>query len=787
MAHQCGMCSYFAETQREITIHILKRHKNSPNFKVQCTYPGCEYRGQSWGGYKSHYSRTHRRELNDCLYNPVDNPLHDLERAGFPCTEQSMDMNLALFSLKLLTKHKLPATSVNDVMDNIANYVTMAEELKIANPTLNMQTAFQHFKTQKLRISFYKRHCGLILPKDILVGRRFARRNGNLTELPSCGYIVPFLDSVKKYLQDPVILKEVLEGHESPDNIMRDFCDGQYIKNLPLAMNAPCLHFLINTDSVEITNPIGAHVKKHKIDVFYWTLLNVRPELRSKWKNIQLLGLCKTFYLKKYGLSKFLAPFISDLQLLQNGVDINVNGVSYNFHGVLIAAVADTPAAGFLGNLKQSCGLAKKGCRTCNITNDQMSNVIRFDDLEERCPVLHKERCQDLAEMPQRLRPFWSKQWGINGYSPLLDLDYINLSRILIHDPMHVLLEGLLPYGTALLLKRALREKIFTVDWLNDKLGQFPYSYLDRDNKPEEIQRKHIIDDNNIKQTAASQLTLAYILPFILSDKFSELDLQYKNYMHLVAIVVVCCSPYATIDTAGQLQELVEGYLYEFKRIYPDVQLRPKHHFMLHLPMQIIRFGPLRNQWLTRFESKNNSFKNFKIHNFINLPYSLARWHQFYSCYQQMTASEDFADSSESLLVATGSSIRFSVSYPHLLTEYRQKIDSTGDEQCYETPEIVISGLKYKPEACVLWACDPPEFLVVNRILVHRSKYFAIVKQASSEYYDWRKNSYVVTIGHEDRIVLFKELRNKWPIPMYDIDGLKYVTNRYSHLTPGFF
>ena len=72
--------------------------------------------------------------------------------------------------------------------------------------------------------------------------------------------------------------------------------------------------------------------------------------------------------------------------------------------------------------------------------------------------------------------------------------------------------------------------------------------------------------------------------------------------MHLVAIVVLCCSPYSTCDTAGELQVLVEGYLHEFKDLYPTKPLRPKHHFLLHLPMQILRFGPLRNQWLFWFE-----------------------------------------------------------------------------------------------------------------------------------------------------------------------------------------
>ena len=90
----------------------------------------------------------------------------------------------------------------------------------------------------------------------------------------------------------------------------------------------------------------------------------------------------------------------------------------------------------------------------------------------------------------------------------------------------------------------------------------------------------------------------------------------------------MCTSPYATVDTAGELQVLVECYLAEFKALYPTLGLKPKHHFLLHMSLQIIHYGPLRNQWLTHYEAKTNSFKNFKFKNLINLPLSMAKFHQ---------------------------------------------------------------------------------------------------------------------------------------------------------------
>ena len=138
-------------------------------------------------------------------------------------------------------------------------------------------------------------------------------------------------------------------------------------------------------------------------------------------------------------------------------------------------------------------------------------------------------------------------------------------------------------------------------------MQSFPYSYLDRDNKPEKITRSRIFENVALKQKGVSELTLAYILPFILVKRVHNLTRYYKNYIHLMSIVCLCTSPYATINTAGELQILVECYLAEFKALYSTLGLKPKHHFLLHMSLQIIHFGPLQNQWLTHYESKNNS------------------------------------------------------------------------------------------------------------------------------------------------------------------------------------
>lgn len=45
------------------------------------------------------------------------------------------------------------------------------------------------------------------------------------------------------------------------------------------------------------------------------------------------------------------------------------------------------------------------------------------------------------------------------------------------------------------------------------------------------------------------------------------------------------------------------------------------------------RFGPLRNQWCMRFESKNGQIKSFTSSNFKNVPLTVATYHQQWMCY----------------------------------------------------------------------------------------------------------------------------------------------------------
>ena len=113
---------------------------------------------------------------------------------------------------------------------------------------------------------------------------------------------------------------------------MKNFCDGSLYQEHPLFSTDPnALQIILNYDDVEICNPLGSKAKVHKLGmlilhycfitlylgIFYYTLGNLRPHLRSSLKSVQLVCIVKVKYIQKYGINSVLEPFMNDVHLLE--------------------------------------------------------------------------------------------------------------------------------------------------------------------------------------------------------------------------------------------------------------------------------------------------------------------------------------------------------------------------------------------------------------------------------------------------------------------------------------
>lgn len=110
-------------------------------------------------------------------------------------------------------------------------------------------------------------------------------------------------------------------GHFSRDTIINDVCDGQVFQSHPLFTAYPqALQIILYYDDLEICNPLGASVKKHKIGAFYFTLGNLKPRNRSLLHAIQLVALAKTSVIETYGINVILELFMASIRKLKKWV-----------------------------------------------------------------------------------------------------------------------------------------------------------------------------------------------------------------------------------------------------------------------------------------------------------------------------------------------------------------------------------------------------------------------------------------------------------------------------------
>ena len=105
-------------------------------------------------------------------------------------------------------------------------------------------------------------------------------------------YYVPILCTLQKLLSLEEFQSEILNSHVAVDgNVLRDFCNGSLFQNHSLfSIDAHALQIVAYYDELEVVNPIGSFVKKHKLGCLFFFLANVQPQYRSTFKAIHLVA-----------------------------------------------------------------------------------------------------------------------------------------------------------------------------------------------------------------------------------------------------------------------------------------------------------------------------------------------------------------------------------------------------------------------------------------------------------------------------------------------------------------
>lgn len=402
------------------------------------------------------------------------------------------------------------------------------------------------------------------------------------------------------------------------------FCCGEaYKKNELYKSNPGSLQIQIATDDFEVCSPLQSKTKIHKICAVYFRITNLPQQYSSRLNNIYLICLCNTEDLKtkQTDFNDIWRLIVQDVSHLEQfGIDLknnlNIKGtVSYLGFDNLGANVSLGFSEGF--NSFYYCRICESDKEECkHLTKDIADKYRNKEKYEKQLNVI-----SSLVKVKYRLTT------GVKRYCVLNDLKYFNIFENPSVDIMHDINEGVIPFLLKNLFQYLISNKVVSEDQIIKLIQSFDYGFLNQRNVPSIL----CIDKHNLGQNATQVKCLFLNIPFIFID-FKDHQ-KVKNVWPCVESLLKICeiiySSKITEDDLILLENSVSFHLESIQKVF-QVDLIPKHHFMVHYATVIRLMGPIVHMNMSRFESKHKCFKDMvhETYNFKNITRTLAVKHQ---------------------------------------------------------------------------------------------------------------------------------------------------------------
>lgn len=331
--------------------------------------------------------------------------------------------------------------------------------------------------------------------------------------------------------------------------------------------------------------------------------MNLPPKFRSSLRSIQLLGVLSSDLLKQRGTEVFLKSFLSDLNLLRDGITFMFEK-KRKWYGILMQFVGDMPASNFIGGFKEGVGAANLPCRSCTIKRNDLDRVrLEFnctlrDKLSHEIQVAELENANESSAATAAQRDAISSGYGINSRCIFSSLGYFDATKCFMHDLMHISNEGILNRGIALLLKYLILHPIIRldIDLINYKISTLK-SHREFTTPPQ-IRKSEVMDLKKLSFSSAEIGSLEICLALVLGEFVSDEDSHYANFLLLLEILAsLQCYRFSEKDLRI-LSKNIEIHNRNHVLLYPkpsesdSKSITPKLHSLIHFASQIRMFGP---------------------------------------------------------------------------------------------------------------------------------------------------------------------------------------------------
>ena len=319
---------------------------------------------------------------------------------------------------------------------------------------------------------------------------------------------------------------------------------------------------------------------------------------------------------------------------------------------------------------------------------------------------------------------------------------------------------------------------------VNVAISSFNYSPIDQQKKPQVLK---IISNTTfkIKQTACEMWNLIRLFPLLFGEHIPTGNEVWNLCISFCQVVERLRAVTFTRGDLAILQFLIDNFLERYVSLFPDVNLKPKAHFLRHYPEMIGRFGPLIKT--LRFEAKHGYFKSlFNINkNRKNVFQSMAKRHQFMMF---LHYAQDNLLGHKKPHCFGSQEVPVEFFKGPIQAVIRESTCLHGADLITKGYAVELNGQRYNKGEALLLGFDGDEYLfgIIECIIVHKAKVYSLVEKMETVSYHFHFNAYEV-IGTTTYLVLDLEKFVDYyhPLGSYNINNMFLIQLRH-HVTESY-
>lgn len=746
--YHCYVCNCCCDTIREFRIH-LQHHKDSAELHVplMCRQDRCKSSYTTLFNFLRHIQSHH---MTDCetegtkctlantreRNNMGDDDEHDMPNSCvMPEVKDKhdflLDMQTEGVSLVagLRANSSIPYSVIPGLMEhfnNMAGSLTSFIETEVldglssvgvdrqaidkVSTTLDeklqyCRKPFDFFSSRYRIDSFFADHPSMSKPEPVHFVPRLESHCGTSGFVYDQFQYVSVKKTLSNLLQSSSYVEALLQDKCRP-GVLLSFSDGSRYREHYLFGNCSKLSLMLQLfyDGLGVTNPLRSQGSAHNVGVFYYTVRNLPQEFNSCFANVHLLALSYTHDIALYGFEPILDKFIAEIKELST---VGFEGVfpilgKCTVYASLCQVTCDNLALNSLLGFVESFS-GSYFCTICYATKADIQTKFREEYFSIRSVAEYNKDLESLVSVKAGKNHYR----GVKYNCKLNEIPGFHVTDNWSLDIMHTLLEGVIivELGCILhglcVLDKCLSlpdiNKAFSVLW-----GKIT---VDKTHKPVEI--TGILEPGLVitpSMKAVQSWALLKYLPLAVGKCVPSKNKHWEFLLHLSHMVDLIFAPAFTEEMAIYLKDVISDHLSRFRDLYSSehVRLRPKHHFLVHLPSIVLKSGPLVGMSCMPYELKNSFFKRCAhiVCNFTNICRTLAHRHQQQSMFAQLSNTHIRN------VVTVG---KHYYEYVHTLPycdSLCEKLDVEATEQVAISKSLHVATMEYKQGHFVVLCID---------------------------------------------------------------------------------